>query len=405
VDDFEDYNDYPPDEIFNAWIDGFYDTANGALAAHDVAPWAETTIVHGGGQSMPFLYSNTGTAIYSEATRTFGVPQDWTAAGIKTLALWFHGTAGNTGQLYVKINDTKVPYESDASNLALAGWQPWNIDVAPFSLDLQSVTTLTIGIDDNGASGTLYFDDIRLYAYERQLITPSDPGNADLVAHYKLDQNAADSSGNGHNGATEGAPTWASPGWDGTGACMKFGGDGDRITVESFDVAGSGITLAAWIKPSTFKNDARMLSKSEGSGTADHYWAMILSGGGENNLQFRLRTDVGGTTSHTSGDAFELVADEWTHVAVAWDASDPYMRMYKNGREIYSRDKAGSAVATSPGVKIGIGNQSVSAGPVPGDMARPFDGLMDDVRMYDRGLSVAELTWLAGMTLPFDEPF
>jgi hypothetical protein len=408
VDDFEDYNDYQPDEIFTTWIDGWEVPTNGALAANTDPPFAETTIVHGGSQSMPYFYDNTGAAVSSEATRTFAVPQDWTAADIKTLALWFHGTSGNTGQLYVKINDTKVPYDSDASNLALAGWQPWNIDVASSGLDLldlQSVTTLAIGIDGNGASGTLYFDDIRLYAYERQLITPSDPGNAGLVAHYKLDQNAADSSGNGHNGATEGAPTWASPGWDGTGACMKFGGDGDRITVESFDVAGSGITLAAWIKPSTFKNDARMLSKSQGSGTADHYWAMVLSGSGENNLQFRLRTDVGGTTSRTSGNAYGLVADEWTHVAVTWDAGDPYMRQYKNGREIDSVSKAGSAVATSPGVKIGIGNQSVSAGPVPGDMARPFDGLMDDVRVYDRGLSVAELTWLAGMTLPFDKPF
>jgi hypothetical protein len=99
------------------------------------------------------------------------------------------------------------------------------------------------------------------------------------------------------------------------------------------------------------------------------------------------------------------VADEWTHVVVAWDAGDPYMRMYKNGREIFSIEKAGSAVATSPGVKIGIGNQSVSAGPAPGDMARPFDGLMDEVRVYDRGLSVVEITWLAGMTQPFDKPF
>jgi hypothetical protein len=56
-------------------------------------------------------------------------------------------------------------------------------------------------------------------------------------------------------------------------------------------------------------------------------------------------------------------------------------------------------------VKIGIGNQSVSAGPVRGDMTRPFDGLMDEVRVYDRGLSVAEITWLAGMTKPYDKPF
>jgi hypothetical protein len=92
-------------------------------------------------------------------------------------------------------------------------------------------------------------------------------------------------------------------------------------------------------------------------------------------------------------------------VAVTWDAGDPVMRQYKNGIEIDSVSKAGSAVATSAGVQIGIGNQSVSAGPAAADMIRPFDGLLDEVRVYERGLSVAELAWLAGRTQPFDEPF
>jgi len=390
VDNFEDYN-VGDNEIWFAWNDGLgagtpgadpYVPGNGtgSMVGDDTTgSYTEESIVHGGSQSMPYWYDNNkqGFSPYSEAKLTLTDPRDWTTNGIQTLSLWFFGDPTNVpGQLYVKINGFEVQYDGDASNLTQAVWQPWNIDLASFDVDLQSITSLAIGIEGSDAVGKLLFDDIRLYAYERQLITPSDPGNAGLVTQYKLDQNANDSSGNGHNGTVEGAAAWANPGWDGTGACMKFGGDSDRITVESFDV------------PSTFKNDARMLSKSEGSGTADHYWAMILSGGGENNLQFRLRTDVGGTTSHTSGDAFELVADEWTHVAVAWDASDPYMRMYKNGREIFSRDKAGSAVATSPGVKIGIGNQSVSAGPAPGDMTRPF-----------------EITWLAGMTKPFDKPF
>ncbi|GAG39854.1 unnamed protein product, partial [marine sediment metagenome] len=132
VDDFEDYNDWPPDEIFNAWIDGYYDPANGALVSNAAPPWAETAIVRGGEQAMPLFYSNTGGATYSEGERTFAVPQDWAKAGVKTLALYFYGTGGNTGQLYVEVNDTKVPYDGDASNLARAGWQAWNIDMAPF---------------------------------------------------------------------------------------------------------------------------------------------------------------------------------------------------------------------------------------------------------------------------------
>jgi hypothetical protein len=63
--------------------------------------------------------------------------------------------------LYVKVNGSKVVYDGDASNLALAGWQAWNINLASFGVDLQSVTTMAIGVDGSGA-GTLYFDDFSL---------------------------------------------------------------------------------------------------------------------------------------------------------------------------------------------------------------------------------------------------
>ena len=77
--------------------------------------------------------------------------------------LYFHGTAGNTGQLYVEINDSKVVYDGDAADIQQTSWKRWNIDLASVGANLQNVTTLSIGIDGSDASGTLYFDDIRLY--------------------------------------------------------------------------------------------------------------------------------------------------------------------------------------------------------------------------------------------------
>jgi hypothetical protein len=34
-----------------------------------------------------------------------------------------------------------------------------------------------------------------------------------------------------------------------------------------------------------------------------------------------------------------------------------------------------------------------------------YEGQIDDVRVYDRTLSLAEVAALAGRTLPFDKPF
>ncbi len=177
VDDFEAYNDLNPEEaesnrIFNVWLDGYGIATNGSQVGYTELPFCEQTIVHGGKQSMPLAYSNTGGAAYSEAQRTFTTRQDWTKAGAATLVLYFHGAEGNTGQMYVKVDGSKVVYNGDAGDIAKAEWKQWNIDLASLAVDLQNVTKLTIGIDGNGATGTLYFDDIRLY---RQAPQPEAP--------------------------------------------------------------------------------------------------------------------------------------------------------------------------------------------------------------------------------------
>ena len=168
VDDFESYNDLETGEpgskrIFNVWIDGYGVSTNGSVVGYENPPFCEQTIVHGGKQSMPLAYSNTGGAAYSEAELTLSPAQDWTVSGVATLVLYFHGTVGNTGQLYLKVNGSKVTYDGDAANLARTWWHLWNIDLASVGTNLQNVTKLAVGIDGNGASGTLYFDDIRLY--------------------------------------------------------------------------------------------------------------------------------------------------------------------------------------------------------------------------------------------------
>ncbi|UCE48175.1 MAG: hypothetical protein JSW47_21570, partial [Phycisphaerales bacterium] len=169
VEDFETYNDIDDlsnpesNRIFEAWPDGWGVATNGGLVGNELPPYCETTIVHGGTQSMPFFYNNTGGATYSEAERTFAGPQDWTKYGIQTLVLYFHGAVGNTGQMYVKINGVKVSYDGDTTNLVRTWWHLWNIDLTSVGTSLQNVTTLSIGIDGNNASGTLYFDDIGLY--------------------------------------------------------------------------------------------------------------------------------------------------------------------------------------------------------------------------------------------------
>jgi hypothetical protein len=176
VDDFESYNDTPADQedsnlVYMAWIDGFDNpSANGSTMGYVTGTSLETGNVHAGGKSVPLAYNNTSAGV-SEVVRTFTPAQDWTAHGVKTLSLWFAGDGTNVpGQLYVKVNGVQVNYSSDASNLTLTGWQTWNIDLTAINTNLSNVTSLAIGIQGPGATGTLLLDDIRLYSYDRELI-------------------------------------------------------------------------------------------------------------------------------------------------------------------------------------------------------------------------------------------
>jgi len=175
VDNFDQYDD-KCNRIFFAWEDGLGHSGGediddcdvpasngnggGSIVGNNQAPFAERTIVNAGStQSLPLNYDNSFGP--SEAVLTLDA-QDWTASGIQTLSIAFYGTEGNTGTLYVKVNNSKIVYDGDAAATGTAAWQSWNIDLSGVS-GLQNVTSLTIGVDDASAAGMLYIDDIRLY--------------------------------------------------------------------------------------------------------------------------------------------------------------------------------------------------------------------------------------------------
>jgi hypothetical protein len=333
VDDFEDYNDYPPDEIWSTWIDGYGVPTNGSQVGYPNPDWnqgehyVETTIVHDGDQSMPFFYSNTGGATYSEGERTFAVPQDWTAAGVQTLALYFHGTAGNTGQLYVKVNGSKVVYDGDASNLALAGWQAWNIDLASFGVDLQNVTTLGIGIDGNGASGTLYLDDIRLYRLAPEIVVPSE--------EIWIEAEAADT-------ITDPMKTYDDP----LASGGKYIGTDQGLGNEMDAAPADGVaTYSFTVQGGTYKILGRVIIPS-----GDSFWVRIP-----------------GATNLTPGEDPDQIGTGW----VRW--ADPSDGAEWHWEEVFSADHGGETA-----------NWTLPAGTYTLEIARREDGaLLDAIVITD----------------------
>jgi hypothetical protein len=178
VDDFESYtdNDAAGEAIWQTWIDGFGVADNGAQVGYLVPPYCEQTIVHGGSQSMPLMYTNEAGVTNSEASLSLTALRDWTLVDVAELSLWFRGNSTNAADpLYVAVSNNAgtpavVAYD-DPTGVTFSMWKQWTIPLQAISdqgITLTNVDKLAIGLGSKsglattGGTGTIFVDDIRL---------------------------------------------------------------------------------------------------------------------------------------------------------------------------------------------------------------------------------------------------
>ena len=193
VDDFESYTNDVGNRVFETWVDGIGFTKpepghpgneSGAVVGHDIwsadSPYFEGTLmetvtVHGDNQSMPLYYNNAPTPYYSEATRTWDTPENWTLDGLDTLRLYVRPEAGNEpGMLYIGIEDSAgggaTVAGPDAAAPSTSQWFEWSIplsDLTDAGVNVAAVRRMTIRVGDRnattpGGAGLIYVDDIRV---------------------------------------------------------------------------------------------------------------------------------------------------------------------------------------------------------------------------------------------------
>jgi concanavalin A-like lectin/glucanase superfamily protein len=382
VDDFEAYND-EDNVIYETWIDGWVNDT-GSTVGYLQAPFAEQTIVHGGGQSLPLFFENAGGAAVSEATRSFETPQDWTKYGIKGLTLWFYGDAATTAtQMYVKVNGTRMDYDGAADNLQQTQWQVWYIDLADLAgANLGQVTELTLGLE--GGEGSLLFDDITLSPAARELVTPTEPEATDLMAHYAFEGNADDSVGV-YSGTLVGEPQFA-PGQD--GQAIKLNGVADYVHVESsFDLPAYSASLWFRVDGGTAERDVFSVYNEAG----DHGILLEVTAAG--TLRYLHRAPLGTSTGTDLRSDGVYDDGAWYHAAMVKSADTT--TLYVNGMSVGSAADENAFGAPLQNLALGVLKHD--------DLIRYFPGAIDEVYLYGRALSQAEVAWLAGRTDPFDK--
>ena len=172
------------------------------------------------------------------------------------------------------------------------------------------------------------------------------------------------------------------------GQVATFDDDRGHVDAGGLDVSGTAITLAARIRVDSFGGggqDGRTVSTATGIQERDHYW-MISTWRVGKAVRLRFRLKAGGSTSTLVAESGDVRLGTWFHVAAVYDGRT--MRLFKDGKEVGATSKTGE-IAIDPKVAVWIGDNPPATG------SRPFQGKMDDVRIYCRALTSAEISALS----------
>ncbi|HNS23060.1 MAG TPA: LamG domain-containing protein [Sedimentisphaerales bacterium] len=208
--------------------------------------------------------------------------------------------------------------------------------------------------------------------------------SASLVAHWKLDEmtgsTASDSSGNGYDGTLLGGATWVAGMMDGGLDLNGSTGYVDFGTPSGWPSGTAPRTLCGWAKTDMVSSGWRWIASygSEGTGTAMFIGAngsTLYGGGYGDDIYVNSFWQVG----------------VWHHICLTYDGLTA--RLYADGAQVTFSPKTWNLIPN----RAHIGQQV-------NNYAEFWNGVVDDVRLYDTALTAAEVKALIPAKLKAYKP-
>jgi pimeloyl-ACP methyl ester carboxylesterase len=207
-----------------------------------------------------------------------------------------------------------------------------------------------------------------------------------LVAHYKMDGNAQDASGNSNHGTAQNGVTFGTDRFGNTGKAASFDGVDDRISVNNHSSLNfsSSFTSTFWTKMNTWAeagNNARgIISKKPNDGSTGYVF--YKDGYSQSKVNFRMKGSSAIDYNFSNSD---VIINQWEFWSMVYNSTSGKVTIYKNGvlDKTINTGNIGNMTNSSP---FYIGFSETWSG--------YFNGSIDDVRMYNRALSNVEVLTL-----------
>ena len=210
----------------------------------------------------------------------------------------------------------------------------------------------------------------------------SAPTTTGLVASYSFDQGRGlilrDDSGHGHDGTLPGDATWTADGRN--GAALWFDGVDDMVVIPNDETLNvrTGFTIEARVNPSALSGYRNVILKGRpapGGAAGGLSYGLYVN----NNTPNPAATINTGGADLTAPGISAVPINTWTHLAATYDGAT--LNLFVNGVLTGSRAASGLLAISADALTLG-GND------IWGEF---FAGAIDDVRIYNRALSGAEI--------------
>lgn len=201
-----------------------------------------------------------------------------------------------------------------------------------------------------------------------------------LVGYWHLDEGTAtttyDASGYSNNGTITNSPAWTSGTSCKSGGCLNFDGVNDYINLPSINPI-SAITVTAWIKSansSGYGGVWQLISK---------YSAFILGTGSVGGKNMNFIVNINNSWQYGT---YYTVSDpnNWHFFAGVFDSSSSLKKLYVDGVQQTSDTVTGTITADTGPIHIAHRENDAIG-------TNHFGGYIDEVKIYDRALSAAEI--------------
>ncbi len=215
--------------------------------------------------------------------------------------------------------------------------------------------------------------------------SPVEPIPDALMAHWQLDETqgptAFDSAG-AHDGTLNGNPTWLAAGGV-FGGALSFDGIDDYVNCGTFNpsAATGKLSICLWARWNGLTGKWQgLIAKQSSWGDRQTMWSLVADiDMGKVQFYHELSPRIGGDPV--------LPIGQWTHVAVSCDGTTA--TMYIDG------EPTGSGPFSLPSAT----QAPVILGACQPDGQHPFNGVLDDIRLYDQGLSQEQVLAVMGRSV------